>query len=89
MPSAIDDARPYVSAVTILMPARVHVVFVRSCGTDGIDAACLHTPQLRSQVDRNARPFATLDDAMQWADRQKAGWLGRGWTECSPDPRDR
>lgn len=83
------DARPFLSAITVLTQTHVCVCFVRSANAEGVENSCLHNPHVRSRVARDARTFGSLDDALAWAEQTKDAWLRCGWSEAVADLNDR
>jgi hypothetical protein len=87
--SARADAFRFVNAIAILGEAAVLIGFVRSLEARESTEECLASPRVRLHMARNATSFATLDLAIAWAECRRMAWVGQGWTEWQPDPRDR
>jgi hypothetical protein len=84
-----QDVFCFVNAMVILGDAAVDVGFVRS-----LDASCSSVDgrgarHMRLNVGRNTFTFATLDEALAFAESNKHAWIRRGWTEVPADPNDR
>lgn len=87
--SGESDARPFLSAISVLTHTHVCVCFVRSVNAERVDGTCLHSPYVRSRIARDARTFDSLDEALVWAEHAKSEWLRRGWSETLADLNDR
>jgi hypothetical protein len=77
--SPAEDVRRFMGALAVLSPGAIHVLFVRS------PEAMVDLPSLRFNLERYAVKFATLDDAIKWADDKKHVWMTQGWTELDTD----
>lgn len=86
--SVRDDARAFVGAITVLDHGGVRLIFVRSSAAHGASEASLLNPFLRLHLDRDARSFASLDDAIRCADATRRTWLRDGWNEATADAND-
>jgi len=75
----------FVSAIVFVADDAVRVGFVRSCDARRSTEECLVTTRVHASIERNAVRFATLDAAIDWADKWKRTWTGKGWTEFEPD----
>ncbi len=81
-PAALSgDVYRFVAAVAVLDVARVYVVMLKSTGLERATEAALRRGRLRSTFERDAARFASLDEALAWADTAKRAWLGRGWID--------
>src|SRR5262245_28214359 len=78
----VRDIRRFMGALAVLSPGAIHVLFVRSSEAHGTAVEC---PSLRFDLEGYAVRFATLDDAIKWADDKKHVWMTRGWTEIDTD----
>lgn len=79
-PPAAETCR-FVGAVAVLDDGCVYIGFIKSTASPRASEAVLREGTLRLNLARDASRFATLDDAVAWADAMKQRWLGRGWTE--------
>ena len=67
----------------------IYILFVRAPEAHATTAARLDRPGLRFDLERDAVRFASLDNALEWADQRKRGWMSKGWTEVTVDPAER
>lgn len=75
------DVCRFMGALAVLSAGAIHVLFVRSLEPQSM----LNRPSVRFDLERYAVTFASLDDAIKWADEKKYPWLTQGWTEIDMD----
>lgn len=82
------DVCRFTGAIAILSNGAIHVLFLRSADPNGATAARLGRPGVRWDLERDATPFPTLEEAVAWANEKKRGWQRRGWLEVESDPSE-
>lgn len=84
----LDDAHRFSNAIMVLSNASVYLLFVRTPEADRARAVSFPDRGIRLNLERDAFKFATLDEALEWADAKKQQWIAEGWSEAAGDPRD-